>query len=159
MERWNTALVFILILIAVNALYVAAEFAAVSVRRSRLQLLAGEGNLFARQLLISLKDAAALDRYVAACQIGITLSSLLLGAYGQATLASELTPLFVNMGGLQHAAAQSTSAVIVLVLLTVLQVILGELVPKSLALLSAERTALWIPRRCALFNTPFILLL
>ncbi|MDQ7826706.1 MAG: hemolysin family protein [Candidatus Eremiobacteraeota bacterium] len=139
----------ILFLIAVNALYVAAEFSAVSVRRSRIQQLAAEGNLFARQLLLSIKEAMALDRYVAACQIGITISSLVLGAYGQATLACELAPLFARWGSLQEAAAQSTSAVIVLVALTVLQVILGELVPKSIALQYSLQTALFsvVPMR------------
>ena len=76
----------ILILIALNALYVAGEFAAVSVRRTRIRQLAEGGNRPARWLLAILEDGAALDRYVAACQIGITLSSLLLGAYGQAAL-------------------------------------------------------------------------
>ncbi len=133
----------IFFLIAVNALYVAAEFAAVSVRRSKLHLLADAGNLFARRLLPALQDAATLDRYVAACQFGITLSSLILGAYGQATLARELTPLFTHWGGLQEAAAQSTSAIVVLVGLTFLQVIFGELIPKSLALQYSTQAALF----------------
>jgi putative hemolysin len=133
----------IFILIAVNALYVVAEFAAVSVRRSRISQLAAEGNHFARRLLPSLEDATKLDRYVAACQIGITLSSLVLGAYGQATLAVELAPLFELWGSMQAVAAQSTSAVVVLIGLTVLQVILGELVPKSLALQYPTRLALY----------------
>jgi len=73
--------IIILALIAVNALYVAAEFAAVSVRRRRLQQLAEEGNNLAKRLLPFLKDASKLDHYIAACQIGITVSSLVLGAY------------------------------------------------------------------------------
>ncbi|MBZ0154590.1 MAG: hemolysin family protein [Alphaproteobacteria bacterium] len=133
----------IIILIAINALYVAAEFAAVSVRRSRIRQLAEEGNLFARRLLPSLEDTTKLDRYVATCQIGITLSSLVLGAYGQATLAIELAPSFERWGGMQAVAAQSTSAVVVLTGLTVLQVILGELVPKSLALQYPTQMALY----------------
>lgn len=132
----------IVFLIAVNALYVAAEFAAVSVRRSRIRQLAEEGNHLARHLLPALEDAAQLDRYVAACQIGITLSSLVLGAYGQATLAVELVPLFERWGDMQAVAAQSTSALVVLIGLTVLQVVLGELVPKSLALQYPARMAL-----------------
>ncbi|MDO9693919.1 MAG: hemolysin family protein [Candidatus Latescibacteria bacterium] len=132
----------VLTLISVNALYVAAEFSAVSVRRSRIRQLADEGNLLARRLLPVLQDAAALDRYVAACQIGITLSSLILGAYSQKNLANFLTPLFADLGGMQTAAAQSTAAIVVLVGLTVLQVIFGELIPKSLALQDPSRTAL-----------------
>src|SRR3954452_8994733 len=117
-------------LILVNAVYVAAEFAAVSVRRSRIQQLASDGNPLAAWLLPILESPAALDRYIAACQIGITLSSLVLGAYAQATIAVWFAPLFAAWGGLQQVAAESTSAVVVLLLLTVGQVIFGELVPK-----------------------------
>ncbi|MGQ0714902.1 MAG: hemolysin family protein [Gemmatimonadaceae bacterium] len=131
------------ILIAINALYVAAEFAAVSVSTSRIQALADQRSRLARLLLPSLRDAGALDRYIAACQIGITVSSLVLGAYGQATLAVRLSPVFTGLGGMQEVTAQSTAAVVVLIALTVLQMVLGELVPKSLALQYPTRLALW----------------
>jgi CBS domain containing-hemolysin-like protein len=124
----------IALLIMVNALYVAAEFAAVSVRQSRIRQHAEEGDVLARMLLPILSDGARLDRYIAACQIGITLSSLVLGAYGQAALAPRLSPIFERFGGLQEVAAQSASAAVILVALTVFQMVLGELVPKSLAL-------------------------
>src|SRR5829696_7608743 len=87
-------------LILVNALYVGAEFAAVSVRRSRIQQLAADGNPLATWLLPILNSPASLDRYIAACQIGITLSSLVLGAYAQATIAVWLAPVFARVGGL-----------------------------------------------------------
>ena len=132
----------IALLISFNGLYVAAEFAAVSVRRSRVRQLAEEGNRFARYLLPVLKEAPRLDRYVAACQVGITVSSLVLGAYGQASLGEALTPLFERWGEMQTVAAQSTSAAAVLVGLTTLQMILGELVPKSLALQYPTQLAL-----------------
>ena len=132
----------IALLIFFNALYVAAEFAAVSVRRSRIRQMAEEGNRFARNLLPTLKEAPRLDRYIAACQVGITVSSLVLGAYGQASLGEALTPLFARWGDLQTVAAQSASAAVVLVGLTTLQMILGELVPKSLALQYPTRIAL-----------------
>src|SRR3712207_7894248 len=92
-------------LILINALYVAAEFAAVSVRRSRVQQLADDGNPLAAWLLPVLESPAALDRYIAACQIGITLSSLVLGAYAQATVAVWLRPFFAELAGLQDVAA------------------------------------------------------
>ena len=85
----------------------------------------------------------ALDRYIAACQIGITLSSLVLGAYAQRTFAVALAPVLARLGGLQQVAAESTSAVIVLLLLTIAQVIFAELVPKSLALQFPTQTALY----------------
>ena len=133
----------IIFLVAVNALYVAAEFAAVSVRTSRIQQEVEGGSRLALRLLPFLQDAHALDRYVAACQIGITISSLVVGAYAQAQLAPALTPLFERFGAMQTAGAQSTSAIVVLIGLTVFQMVLGELVPKSLALQAPTRAALW----------------
>jgi putative hemolysin len=124
-------------------LYVAAEFAAVSARRSRLRRLSDDGNLLATRLLPVLDDPRALDRYIAASQVGITLSSLILGAYGQATLAPRLAPVLERMSTLQQDAAESTAAAVVLILLTTLAVILGELVPKSLALQNPTGTALF----------------
>lgn len=129
-------------LIAVNALYVAAEFAAVSVRRSRIQTQADEGSRLARRLLPVLDDPHRLDTYIAACQIGITLSSLIVGAFAQARLAPALVPLFERFGSMQQAAAQSTSAVAILISLTATQMVLGELVPKSLALRKPTQIAL-----------------
>jgi len=136
------AIAVILLLVAFNALYVAAEFAAVSVRTSRVQQEAEAGSGMARRLLPILRDGDALDRYIAACQIGITISSLVVGAYAQTSLAPVLTPLFEQFGALQTAAAQSSAALVVLIVLTIVQMVLGELVPKSLALQSPTRTAL-----------------
>jgi CBS domain containing-hemolysin-like protein len=137
------AILVVTALILVNAIYVGAEFAAVSVRRSRLRQLADDGNPLAAWLVPVLESPAALDRYIAACQIGITLSSLVLGAYAQATIAVWLTPFFARLGGLQGVAAQSTSAVVVLLVLTVAQVIFAELIPKSLALQYPTQAALY----------------
>lgn len=137
------AIVVVIALIAINAIYVGAEFAAVSVRRSRIRQLASDGNPFAAWLLPILESPAELDRYIAACQIGITLSSLVLGAYAQATVAVKLAPFFARLGGLEHVAAESTSVAFVLLLLTVAQVVFAELVPKSLALQYPTRVALY----------------
>ncbi len=136
------ALAIIFILILINALYVAAEFATVGARRSRIRQLSAAGNPFAKRLLTVLEDSKRLDEYIAVCQIGITLSSLVLGAYGQAALAVRLTPIFENLGRMQSVAAQSSAAVAVLIGLTMLQMVLGELVPKSIALQYPNRTAL-----------------
>ena len=136
-------IVVVAALILINAVYVGAEFAAVSVRRSRIRQLADGGNPFAAWLLPLIESPARLDRYIAACQIGITLSSLVLGAYAQATLGVWLTPFFARMGGLQTVAAESASTAAVLLVLTVAQVIFAELVPKSLALQYPTRAALY----------------
>ena len=130
-------------LLLFNALYVAAEFAAVSVRRSRLNQLKEDGNVFAAWLLPIVESPAGLDRYIAACQIGITISSLVLGAYAQATLAVWLAPYFAALGGLTQVVAESTSTIVVLLALTVAQVVFAELVPKSVALQYPTQTSLY----------------
>jgi putative hemolysin len=137
------AILVVVALIVVNALYVAAEFAAVSVRRSRIQQLAADGNPLAAWLLPVLESPRALDRYIGACQIGITLTSLVLGAYAQQTFAVWLAPYFAQLGGLQEIAAQSTATAVVLLTLTVGQVVFAELVPKSLALQYPTQVSLY----------------
>jgi CBS domain containing-hemolysin-like protein len=137
------AILVVSALILINALYVAAEFAAVSVRRSRIQQLAADGNPLAAWLMPVLQSPAALNRYLAASQIGITVSSLVLGAYAQSTFAVWLAPTFAQIGGLQELAAQSTSAVVVLLTLTVAQAVFAEFLPKSLALQYPTQLALY----------------
>lgn len=138
-----TAVLVVVALILLTALYVAAEFATVSVRRTRVQQLAEAGNPLASWLLPILESPTTRDRYIAACQIGITVSSLVLGAYSQATIAVWIAPLFEVFAGLQPLAAQSTAAAVVLLGLTTAQVVLGELVPKSLALQYPTQTSLY----------------
>ena len=130
------------LLIVATALYVAAEFAAVGVRRSRVRRLAEDGNTFARRLLPFVEDPAGLDHYVAGSQVGITLSSLILGAYGQATVGVALAPRLADLFSLDMQSAAYWSAVAVLVVLTATQVLFGELIPKSLALQFPTGTAL-----------------
>jgi len=140
-----------------NALYVAAEFATVSSRRTKISQLAGNGNRLAQSLLPILEDSKSLDRYVAACQIGITISSLVLGAYGQSVLAAGLVepiatlldqfPSIVGLlgGDAETAAlvlARSISVTLVLLIITTIQVIMGELFPKSIAIQYPERVAM-----------------
>ena len=134
----------ILFLILLTGLYVAAEFAAVGARRSRLRRLAEDGNGLAARILPVVEDPHELDRYIAVSQIGITLSSLILGAYGQAALAPALTPLVAGGRSAWSRTRRSRpAAVIVLLVLTVLAMIVGELVPKSLALQDPTRTAIF----------------
>lgn len=139
-------------LIALNALYVAAEFASVSARRSRIRQRADEGSRLAASLLPIIEDPTRLDRYIAASQIGITLSSLVLGAYGQGVVAVRLESWLSGWGVMGTVAAESTSAAIVLVVLTALQMVLGELVPKQVAARFPVRTALFtvVPMRWSL---------
>ena len=138
------------IMIFFNALYVAAEFATVSSRRSRINQMAGQGNRMAQRLAPIINDSHKLDNYVATCQIGITISSLVLGTYGTRVMAPLIEqPInnllgFVGIGGdaLSLGMAATVSALLILALNTTLQVIMGELFPKSVAIQFPERMAL-----------------
>jgi putative hemolysin len=132
----------ITLLVAANALYVAAEFAAVGVRRSRIQRLSDDGNWFARRMAPHVADRVALDRFVGVSQVGITLSSLVLGGYAQATVSPSIAPLLDAIFDLTPVTAFSLAAVIVLSGITAAQLVLGELVPKALALQYPTETAL-----------------
>ncbi len=127
-------LIAIFVMVAFNALYVAAEFATVGSRRSRVQEAAESGSRSAKGLVAILQNPRALDNYVAACQVGITLSSLVAGAYGQSALA----PLLRERLG---SSAQFLAVIIVLIGVTALQVVLGELLPKTIALRYPEKLA------------------
>lgn len=150
------------ILVLVNAFYVSAEFAAVGSRRSRIRRFADDGNRLARSLLPFIETPLGLSRYVAASQIGITLSSLVLGAYAQATLAVAFSPTLATVLGFTTARARSVADLAVLVALALAQAILGELVPKSLALQFPTQVALAtvLPMRWSLQAfRPFIALI
>jgi magnesium and cobalt exporter, CNNM family len=135
----------ILLLIGLNALYVAAEFGAVGARRSRLRRLAEDGHPIAARLLPIVDSPQLLTRYIAASQIGITLSGLILGAFAQASLSPRVAPLIARWTGAGTAASESIAAVVVLTVLTICSVVLGELVPKT--------AALQYPTQAALFTT------
>lgn len=127
------------ILIGINALYVAGEFATVSARRPRLAQMAVDGNRLAKMLLGVVKDPGRLDNYIAASQVGITISSIVLGIYAQQSIAPRIEPWLAGLAG---PAAAGSAAVIALLFFTTLQVIFGELLPKSLAIQYPERVAL-----------------
>ncbi|MBI3948327.1 MAG: HlyC/CorC family transporter [Armatimonadetes bacterium] len=137
-------------LVFANAFFVAAEFALVSVRRSRMEELAAGGNPLARVVQNAIRD---LDRYIAGTQLGITIASLGLGWVGEATLAGVLVPLLQRAGvgspsGVAEArmAAHAMAVPIAFALITFMHVVLGELVPKSVALQYPDTTALYISR-------------
>jgi putative hemolysin len=132
----------IALMVFFNSLYVAAEFGSVSARKTRISQMAGSGNRLAQMLLPVVTDSKTLDHYVAACQLGITASSLVLGAYGQDRIATALAPLLIELGNLAEPVAFSVSATGVLIVLTMLQVVLGELFPKSIAIQYPEQVAL-----------------
>jgi len=134
----------VLALVAVNAFFAAAEFSLVAVRLSRVRQLVEKGDARARVVESLLSD---LSRVVSGVQVGITLASLSLGYLGEITLAGILSPLVQAIPRPWAAViAHGVALAIAFALLTVLQVVLGELVPKSLSLARAERVALIIAR-------------
>lgn len=132
----------IALLLLSNGFFVASEFAMVSVRKTRIIELTREGNFTAKIALESLKD---LDKFVAAVQLGVTISSIGLGWVGEATLSRMLEPLFNFIPRqYQFVAVHSISVTIAFILITVLHVVIGELMPKSIALQYPEKTSLVI---------------
>ncbi len=147
----DLAIVFLLVL--ANSFFVASEFALVSVRKTRIDQLAAEGNRTATVVQRAVRD---LDRFIAATQVGITLASLLLGGIGERSLEPILSFLFgwvpEEWQGLTRGALVAGSAYFIM---TALHVIIGELMPKSIALQRAEATALWIGRPMSFFAAIF----
>jgi putative hemolysin len=147
----DIAIVFILVL--ANAFFVASEFALVSVRKTRIDQLAAEGDSNAAVVQRAVRN---LDRYIAATQVGITLASLLLGGLGEQSLEPLLTPLFGWAPDLWRGITRTgLIASFAYFIMTVLHVIIGELMPKSIALQRPERTALWIGRPMTFFALIF----
>lgn len=128
----------LLLLILANSLFVAGEFAMVAVSHSEIKELAQKKHPAARLLWPLLNDTGSFDRYIAACQVGITLTSLIAGAYGQTHLGAWFAPFFPDGSPATYLIAPG-----ILVGLTAFQMVLGELIPKSLALQFPTRTAIW----------------
>jgi putative hemolysin len=136
----------ILLLIGLTALYVAAEFGAVGIRRSRLRRLCEDGHPTAAKLLPIVEDPQRLTRYIAASQVGITLSGMALGAYAEAVITPRVAPLVAHWFSLRHEPAESLASATVLISLTMVSVVFGEMVPKTVALRFPTETALLTTR-------------
>jgi len=130
--------------VAVNGFFAAVEFSLVAVRHSRVRQLVEQGR---RSAKIVLDLTGKLDRVVSGVQVGITLTSLGLGALGESTLATLIGPLVANIPG-RHTAilVHAVSLVLAFFVLTILHVVLGELVPKSISLQRAGLVALLVAR-------------
>jgi CBS domain containing-hemolysin-like protein len=146
-------LIGVLALVALNGFFAAAEFSLVAVRLSRVRQLVRQGDVRARVVEILLGD---LHRVVSAVQLGITLTSLALGALGEATFAAMIHSIVPVTADLRvtlliHAAALA----IAFAMLSALHVVVGELVPKTVSLARAERVALMIARPFSWFLKTF----
>jgi CBS domain containing-hemolysin-like protein len=128
-------LVLLFVLIAINGIFVAAEFALVRSRRSRMEQLAEEGSRGARSVIEQLDR---IDEYLAACQLGITMASIGIGFLGEPAVAELVEPIF---GGLSHGVAVAISVAIAYTLVTTLHVVVGEQAPKYFAIARPEGSA------------------
>ena len=149
-----------LFLVLLNGFFVAAEFSIVKVRYSQIQLKAAEGNSMAKQAEDIIKN---LDAYLSATQLGITLASLALGWVGESALHHIIEDIFIRMGMVvDNATVTTVSLVLSFLIITVMHIVFGELVPKSIAIRKSESTTLIIAAPLKLFYNifrPFIWLM
>ena len=136
--------VIILVLVLINGLFVAAEFSIIGVRPSRIEQLSAKGNQAARWVRSVLASNRRTDNYIATAQLGITLASLGLGMYAEPAIAHLIEEPLHDWLGLEGPIVHTISFIIALGMVTYLHVVVGEMVPKSLALQKTEQTVLWL---------------
>ena len=149
-------LFFLFVLVAINGLFVAAEFALVRSRRGRLEALAKAGEAGVDEVLEQLER---IDEVLSACQVGITMASIGIGFLGEPAIADLVEPVF---GGLSHGAAVAISVGLAFVISTSLHITVGEQVPKMLAITRPEPAARFLVRPVNWFrvaSAPFTLVL
>ncbi len=143
----------VVILVALNGFFVAAEFALVSVRKSRIEELVNKGDRRARRVFQALEH---LDTYIAATQLGITMASLALGAIGEPAVAHLVDPLFSFLpANARYFTAHGVAVAVSFSLVTALHIVFGELAPKSVALQKPDGTALFVTGPLNLFLAVF----
>ena len=151
-------IVAVIALVMINGVFVAAEFALVGSRRSRINALANDGNRGARWLIRVFDRRTGKDSYIAVAQLGITLASIGLGMYGEPAIAHWLYDPFESLG-LSAAAAHTVGFLVALSIITYLHVVFGEMIPKALALATPEGTSLRVNpvmRTCSILFRPVV---
>ncbi|HSL68620.1 MAG TPA: CNNM domain-containing protein, partial [Longimicrobiales bacterium] len=147
----------VLFLVAANGFFVAAEFGLVGSRRTHIATLVRQGNRRARAAQSAINR---LDHYISGTQLGITLASLALGWVGETTIAALIIQVFAPLGApWSLIATHVVAGTIAFVFISFLHIVLGELAPKSIALLFPERTSMWTAAPLIVFSrifAPFI---
>jgi len=128
----------------VNALFVAAEFAIVGAPRANVDHLAAQGSRLAARVARILADPRRQDRYIATTQVGITAASLGLGMYGEQVIAGYIEVWLAPLDAMRLVASHALASGIALGILTYVHIVVGEMVPKGLALQSAMRTSMYV---------------
>lgn len=154
MSEYLLPILIILILIAINGVFVAAEFALVGARRSRLQTLAGSGSSAAGWLVRLFDREGGKDAYIAIAQLGITLASIGLGMFGEPAVAAWLYP-GLERAGLSYDQSHIAGFIIALGGITYLHVVFGEMIPKALALQVPEQVSLSVNPVMRMFGFVF----
>ena len=159
---WHSVLArlgVVVVLVLANAFFVAAEFALVSSRRTRLEAMIRRGNTKAK---LARRAILRIDRSISGTQLGTTLASLGLGWVGEPAIAHTIESLFAGLGPLAPLATHGVAGVVAFLGITFLCIVLGELTPKALALLYPERMSGWLAGPLIAFTVatnPFIWLL
>ncbi|MDQ3237522.1 MAG: CNNM domain-containing protein, partial [Actinomycetota bacterium] len=149
-------LLIALALVALNGFFVAAEFALVRVRESRIVQLEQEGSARAGSVRAALRD---LDAYLSVCQVGITMASLALGWVGEPAVSHLIEPVLASLGIGSERVVTVVSVIIGFTVITYAHLVFGEQAPKYFSIQRAERTALWISRPlriCKIFLRPVV---
>ena len=134
----------IVLLVIANGLFVAAEFAIVGAPRANIEHQAAQGSRLAVRVLRILETPRLQDRYIATTQIGISVASLGLGMYGEHWLAGQIEPWLGRFESGRWIAAHTIASIAAVGVLTYLHIVVGEMVPKALALQRAHRTVLFV---------------
>jgi len=156
------SVIVIAALLFVNAMFVAAEFAIVGAPRAAIDARAAGRDRFARLVQGVLRDRRRQGRYIATAQIGVTLASLGLGMYGEHAVARAILDLLGDSGWAVWLAAHGFASITAVAILTYFHIVLGEMLPKSVAIQQAERIAVWLAPIMSWIQTllyPFVVVL